>query len=55
MGGTSVDGIVVDRSDTVLRLGLDRPERKNALDVKAISRLVDTLEEAAVDDSSAPS
>ena len=48
---TSIDGVVVNASDGVLHLQLDRPNRKNALDVRAIGRLVGALEDAATDDS----
>ena len=41
----------IDAADGVLRIRLDRPERKNALDVAAIARIVDALEDAATDDS----
>lgn len=48
---TSIDGVVVDASDGVLRLALDRPEQKNALSPAAIGRLVRALEDASTDDS----
>ena len=48
---TNVDGVAVGSADGVLRIALDRPERKNALDPPAIARIVHTLELAAVDDS----
>jgi 2-(1,2-epoxy-1,2-dihydrophenyl)acetyl-CoA isomerase len=51
VSATSVDGVVVDSAGGVLRLRLDRPERKNALDDRAIGRLIGALENAAVDDS----
>jgi 2-(1,2-epoxy-1,2-dihydrophenyl)acetyl-CoA isomerase len=51
MSPTSLDGVVVNVSDCVLQLQLDRPARKNALDVRAIAILVRALEDAAVDDS----
>ncbi len=45
------DGVVVDAADGVLRIALDRPARKNALDVAAIARIIDALERAAVDET----
>ena len=38
-------------NDPVLRLTLDRPERKNALDAATIRELIDRLETAATDDA----
>ena len=51
MTDPAADPVLVEAVDGVLRIGLDRPERKNALDVDAITRIVATLEEAAVDES----
>jgi 2-(1,2-epoxy-1,2-dihydrophenyl)acetyl-CoA isomerase len=51
MTETSSDGVVVDRAEGVLRLQLDRPERKNALDDVTVLRLVGELEAAATDDA----
>ena len=51
MSAERVDGVVIDADAGVLRIELDRPERKNALDVPAITRIVRALEAAAVDDS----
>ncbi len=45
------EGVTVDREGGVLRITLDRPERKNSLDVAAIRRIVAALESAATDDS----
>jgi 2-(1,2-epoxy-1,2-dihydrophenyl)acetyl-CoA isomerase len=45
------DGVLIDIDDGVLRIRLDRPERKNALGVGAIRRIVVALEEAAIDES----
>jgi len=45
------DGVVIEAVDGVLQIRLDRPERKNALDVAAIGRIVETLEAAATDES----
>jgi 2-(1,2-epoxy-1,2-dihydrophenyl)acetyl-CoA isomerase len=45
-------GVGVDGSDDrVLHIRLDRPERKNALHLAAVARIVDALEHAALDDS----
>jgi 2-(1,2-epoxy-1,2-dihydrophenyl)acetyl-CoA isomerase len=46
----STDGVAVTTTDGVLQIVLDRPARKNALDVAAIGRVVGALETAAVDD-----
>jgi len=45
------DGVVIEPVDGVLHVRLDRPERKNALDVATIGRIVDALEAAATDES----
>ena len=45
------DGVLVQAEDGVLRLTIDRPERKGSLDVAAVRRMVDALEAAATDDS----
>jgi 2-(1,2-epoxy-1,2-dihydrophenyl)acetyl-CoA isomerase len=44
-------GVVVEASDGVLRITLDRPQRKGALDVDAVRRVVEALEAAATDDA----
>jgi 2-(1,2-epoxy-1,2-dihydrophenyl)acetyl-CoA isomerase len=49
--GTNVDGVAVSVTDGVLQILLDRPARKNALDVAAVARMVSALEQASVDDS----
>ncbi|MBV9952396.1 MAG: enoyl-CoA hydratase/isomerase family protein [Acidimicrobiia bacterium] len=41
----------IDTVDGVLQIRLDRPERKNALDVASISEIVGALESAATDDA----
>ncbi len=51
MSGDATDGVGVSVRDGILEIVLDRPARKNALDVAAIGRIVETLEAAAVDDS----
>ena len=45
------DGVSIASQDGVLRITLDRPSRKNSLDVPAIRRIVASLEAAATDDS----
>jgi 2-(1,2-epoxy-1,2-dihydrophenyl)acetyl-CoA isomerase len=47
----SIDGVVVDPSEGVLHLRLDRPDRKNALTAAGMGRLVRALEDASTDDS----
>ena len=47
----AAEGVSVETCDGVLRITLDRPERKNALDTVAIRRIVAALEAAATDDS----
>lgn len=44
-------GVLVDSDDGVLRLTIDRPQRKGALDLGAVRRLVEALESAATDDA----
>jgi 2-(1,2-epoxy-1,2-dihydrophenyl)acetyl-CoA isomerase len=51
MSAASVDGVVIDAADGVLTIGLDRPERKNALDVAAVRRIVEAIEHASTDDT----
>ncbi|MEX5708615.1 hypothetical protein AB1484_09975, partial [Parafrankia sp. FMc6] len=43
-------GVVLDRDGGVLRIGLDRPECRNALDAASVRRIVGALEDAATDD-----
>jgi 2-(1,2-epoxy-1,2-dihydrophenyl)acetyl-CoA isomerase len=45
------DGVLVQAEDGVLRLTIDRPERKGSLDVSAVRRMVEALEAAATDDT----
>jgi 2-(1,2-epoxy-1,2-dihydrophenyl)acetyl-CoA isomerase len=45
------EGVVIEAVDGVLRVSLDRPERKNALDVASIGAIVEALESAATDES----
>ncbi|HET6949174.1 MAG TPA: enoyl-CoA hydratase-related protein [Acidimicrobiales bacterium] len=49
--GTGGDGVRIDAAGGVLRIHLDRPERRNSLAVGAIGRIVAALEAAAVDES----
>ncbi len=51
MSVENVDGVAVEITGDVLQLRIDRPDRKNALDVAAVARLVGALERAAVDDT----
>ena len=51
MSETSVDGVEVTVADDVMRIVLDRPQRKNALDPPAMLRVIDALERASVDDT----
>lgn len=45
------EGISIESRNGVLRIMLDRPSRKNALDAAAIQRFVSALETAATDES----
>jgi 2-(1,2-epoxy-1,2-dihydrophenyl)acetyl-CoA isomerase len=47
----AAEGVSIETRDGVLWVTLDRPARKNALDVAAIARIVAALERAATDDS----
>ncbi|MGF7235000.1 MAG: enoyl-CoA hydratase/isomerase family protein [Frankia sp.] len=51
MNETNLDSVALATEGGVLRIRLERPARKNALDVAAVARLVRALEVAAVDDS----
>lgn len=51
MTDPSVDGVSVATHGDALRIVLDRPERKNALDPPAIARIVGALERASTDDT----
>jgi 2-(1,2-epoxy-1,2-dihydrophenyl)acetyl-CoA isomerase len=48
---TTEHGIEVDATDGLLRLTIDRPDRKGSLDPPAVRRLIEALEAAATDDS----
>ena len=45
------DGVLVDAVDGVLRITLDRPDRKNALGPEQMRDIITALEDAATDDS----
>lgn len=47
----SLDGVEIVARDGVLHVVLDRPERKNALHGPAITRIIQALERAAVDET----
>jgi 2-(1,2-epoxy-1,2-dihydrophenyl)acetyl-CoA isomerase len=47
----SIDGVAVTMNDDALRIVLDRPERKNALDPPAVARIVDALERVSTDET----
>lgn len=48
---TEGDGIVVDSDNGLLRIVIDRPARKGSLDPAAVRRIIETLEQAATDES----
>lgn len=47
----STDGVGIGIEGGVLHIRLDRPERKNALHLDAVARIVDALEQASLDDA----
>ncbi len=51
MSGRAPDGVLVGANDGVLRIVIDRPERKGSLDVAAVRCIVEALESASTDDS----
>src|SRR4051794_40530713 len=52
MAATSTEaGIAVHTDGGILRIVIDRPERKGSLDPPAVRRIIETLEGAATDDS----
>ncbi|HXK26430.1 MAG TPA: enoyl-CoA hydratase-related protein [Myxococcota bacterium] len=51
MKGSASDGVSIEKGDGVLRITLDRPDRKNALEVAGALRIVAALEAAATDDA----
>lgn len=50
-GSTSEHGIVIGAADGVLRITIDRPQRKGSLDSEAVLRFIDALEQASTDDA----
>ncbi|HXY28140.1 MAG TPA: enoyl-CoA hydratase-related protein, partial [Acidimicrobiales bacterium] len=44
-------GVLVRAEGGILRIVIDRPDRKGSLDVAAVRRMVETLEGAATDDA----
>jgi len=48
---TASDGILVDANGGLLRIVIDRPVRKGSLDPAAVRRIIETLEQAATDES----
>jgi 2-(1,2-epoxy-1,2-dihydrophenyl)acetyl-CoA isomerase len=48
---TSPDGLVVEHDGAVLRLRLDRPDRRNAITDEMVAALVETIEAAGRDDA----
>lgn len=49
--GAPTEGLRIERDGAVLRICLDRPSQRNALNRPMVRTLVDTLEEAAIDDT----
>ena len=47
----AVDGVVVEVVDSVLRLVIDRPERKGSITPAGVRRMVEALESASTDDT----
>ncbi len=45
------DGVIVESVAGVLRITIDRPQRKGSIDAAAARRMVETLEAASTDDS----
>jgi 2-(1,2-epoxy-1,2-dihydrophenyl)acetyl-CoA isomerase len=45
------DSVIVESTEGVLRITIDRPERKGSLDVTAARRIVESLEAASTDDT----
>jgi 2-(1,2-epoxy-1,2-dihydrophenyl)acetyl-CoA isomerase len=50
-GSAPVDGVAIEARHGVLRIRLDRPERKNALPAAGAVRIVRALEDASTDES----
>ncbi len=51
MSAGTPDGVLVAADEGVLRIVIDRAERKGSLDVTAVRRIVEALESASTDDS----
>lgn len=51
MSETEVEGVAIVRDGDVLRLTLDRPKHRNALNRPMVQALVNALEDAAIDDA----
>jgi 2-(1,2-epoxy-1,2-dihydrophenyl)acetyl-CoA isomerase len=51
MSAQDPDGVRIASESGVLRITLDRPARKNSLDVRAVAQIVAALEAAATDDA----
>jgi 2-(1,2-epoxy-1,2-dihydrophenyl)acetyl-CoA isomerase len=51
VGVGASDGVIVESAEGVLRVTIDRPDRKGSLDAPAARRIVDTLEAASTDDT----
>lgn len=51
MTEASGDGVVIEAVGAVLHIRLDRPRRKNALNVDAMAAIIDALERASTDES----
>jgi 2-(1,2-epoxy-1,2-dihydrophenyl)acetyl-CoA isomerase len=47
----TTEGVAIDNRHGILRITLDRPSRKNSLDVASVRRIVESLEAAATDDT----
>lgn len=48
---SSVDGLLVERQDAVLRVTLDRPDRRNAITDDIVLALIDVVDAAGSDDA----
>jgi 2-(1,2-epoxy-1,2-dihydrophenyl)acetyl-CoA isomerase len=48
---TDSAGVAIENRDGVLRITLDRPSRKNSLDLPSLRRILAALETAATDDT----
>jgi 2-(1,2-epoxy-1,2-dihydrophenyl)acetyl-CoA isomerase len=50
-GDGAAEGVIVETDAGLLRIVIDRQQRKGSLDMAAVSRIVETLEAASTDDS----